>query len=274
MLEGRLVRLQLDARTSASASAACCRCTPTSARTSTEVYAGDIAAIVGLKNTFTGDTLCDQDHADRARDDHVPRAGHPRRHRAEDQGRPGQDGHRARQAGEEDPTFRVRHRRGDRPDDHRGHGRAAPRGDRRPHAARVQVEANVGRPQVAYRETITQPARAREGRFVRQSGGRGQFGDVELDGRAAGARARASSSSTRSSAARCRGSTSRPIEAGRQEALESGVLAGYPVVDVKVDAVDGSYHEVDSSEWPSRSLARWRLKEALRKASPSSSSRS
>ena len=127
-----------------------------------------------------------------------------------------------------------------------GHGRAAPGSDRRPDAARVPVDANVGRPQVAYRETITRPARA-EGRFVRQSGGRGQYGHVwleveplepgggfEFEDKIVG------------------GSVPREyipaVEAGIERRAETGVVAGYPVVDIKVTLVDGSYHEVDSTE--------------------------
>ena len=102
------------------------------------VSAGDIVAGIGLKNTRTGDTLCDREEPDRPRGARVPRAGHPRRRRAEDQGRPGQDGQGPLLAVRGGPDLPGPHRRGDRPDRHLRHGRAAPRGPRRPHAARVQ----------------------------------------------------------------------------------------------------------------------------------------
>ena len=121
-----------------SASAACCSCTPTTARTSTSVTAGDIVAGIGLKNTRTGDTLCDREAPDHPRGARVPRAGDPRRRRAQDQERPGQDGQGPLLAVRGGPHLPGPHRRGDRPDRHLGHGRAAPRGHRRPHAARVQ----------------------------------------------------------------------------------------------------------------------------------------
>jgi elongation factor G len=109
------------------------------------------------------------------------------------------------------------------------------------------VEANVGKPQVAYRETITQAVEG-EGKFVKQTGGRGQYGHVKIKIEPA-SRARASSSRTRSrAAARFRRSSSSRSTKGIKEALERGVLAGYPMVDVKVELYDGSYHDVDSSE--------------------------
>ena len=107
------------------------------------------------------------------------------------------------------------------------------------------VDANVGRPQVAYRETIRQPVQKVEGRFVRQTGGRGQYGHAVIN--VEPRRARASTSSTRSRAARSPPSSSL-VEAGIEEALQSGVKAGYPMVDVRVELIDGSYHDVDSSE--------------------------
>ena len=137
--QDRLVRLQLDQGDQRERFGRLLRCTPTSARTSSEVNAGDIVAAVGPKNTFTGDTLCDQTQAARARGDQVPGAGHPRRHRAEDQGTT-----RTRwaialqQAGRRRPDLPGRTDEETRPDPHLRHGRAAPRGHRRPHAARVR----------------------------------------------------------------------------------------------------------------------------------------
>jgi elongation factor G len=120
-----------------------------------EVLAGDIGAVLGLKDSFTGDT-CAIDQPDPAREHHLPRAGDLGRDRAEDHRRPGQDGEALRKLSEEDPTFRVRSdqilgRRSFRD------GRAAPGGAGGPHAARVPGSGRVGRPQVAYRESITRP---------------------------------------------------------------------------------------------------------------------
>ena len=103
-----------------------------------EVYAGDIAAAVGIKQVITGDTLAAPDAADPAREHRLPRAGHQGRRRAQDEGRPGEDVGRARPPGRGGPDLPGAHQRGDRPDRDLGHGRAAPRGARRPHEARVR----------------------------------------------------------------------------------------------------------------------------------------
>ena len=128
------------------------------------------------------------------------------------------------------------------------------------------VGANVGKPQVAYRETIRTKAEA-EGRFMRQTGGRGQYGHVKIRVEPL-PRAQATSSRTRSSAARFRRNTSRPVEKGIVEALEGGVLAGYPMSDVKVTLYDGSYHEVDSSEMAFKIAGSMAFKDAADKAKP------
>ena len=109
------------------------------------------------------------------------------------------------------------------------------------------VDANVGRPQVAYRETIAKPAEKVEGRFVRQTGGSGQFGDVVAQRRSAGAR-RGLRVRDKIVGGRIPKEYIPAVDQGVREAMSCGVLAGYPVVDVKVELVDGSYHEVDSSE--------------------------
>ena len=129
-----------------------------------------------------------------------------------------------------------------------------------------RVEGNVGRPQVAYRETIGRPAEKMQGRFVRQTGGSGQYGDVVINltrrSPAAG-----TSSSTRSSAGSSEGvhPGGRP---GIEEAMSSGILAGYPVVDVRVELVDGSYHEVDSSERAFKIAGSMAFKEGMKRAKP------
>ena len=121
-----------------SASAACCRCTPTSARRSRKCAPATSPPRSGLKDATTGDTLCDPDDVDHAREDEVPRAGDLAGRRAQDQGRPGKDGHRAEPPRAGRPVVPRAHRRGNRPDDHLRHGRAAPGDHRRPHEARVR----------------------------------------------------------------------------------------------------------------------------------------
>ena len=144
------------------------------------VFAGDIVAAVGLKNTTTGDTLCDPARPDRPRADGVPRAGDLGGDRAEDQGRPGQAGPGAEPLSEEDPTFRVR------TDDETGQTIIAGMGELHLDVLvdrmmrEFSVAANVGKPQVAYRETITVPVEKIEERYIRQTGGKGQYGHVVI----------------------------------------------------------------------------------------------
>jgi len=129
-----------------------------------------------------------------------------------------------------------------------------------------RVDANVGRPQVAYRETITQSSKAREP-FKRQTGGRGMYGDVELT-----AEPLPPGSGVQFEWKIVGGTVpreyARPVEEGVREALEGGVIANYPMVDVKITAVDGSYHEVDSNEMAFKVAGSQTAKAALRKASP------
>ena len=147
-----------------------------------EVYAGDIVAGVGLKQTVTGDTLCRSRRADQARDDRVPRAGDRGRDRAEDEGRPGEAGDRARRAW----PRRTRPSRS-RSDEETGQTLISGMGELHLEVIvdrmlrEFKVDANVGRPQVAYRETIRRRVEKVEGRFVRQTGGRGQYGHVVIN---------------------------------------------------------------------------------------------
>jgi elongation factor G len=129
-----------------------------------------------------------------------------------------------------------------------------------------RVDANVGRPQVAYRETITRNARA-EGRYVRQTGGKGQFGDVwlEVEPLEAGSGIIFENKIVGGSIPR---EYIAPVEAGAREAAENGVMAGYPLVDLKIRLVDGSYHEVDSSEMAFKIAGSIGFKEAVHKAAP------
>ena len=228
--------------------------------------AGDIAAVVGLKQSFTGETLCDADNDILLETIDFPEpvikvAVEPKSKADQDKMTVG-----LIKLAEEDPTFRVQY------DDQTGQTVISGMGelhldiivDRLKREFRVQC--NVGRPQVAYRETITRTVRV-EGRFVRQSGGRGQFGHVwlelapndpgagfEYEDRVVG------------------GSVPREyipaVGKGIREAMESGVLAGYPVVDVKAALVDGSYHEVDSSEMAFKIAGSMAFKEGMQKAGP------
>ncbi len=232
----------------------------------TEVRAGDIGATLGLKDSFTGDTLCDPDHpivleAISFPEPVIEIAIEPKS--ASDQDKMGEA---LRRLAEEDPTFRVR------TDENTGQMLIAGMGelhlevlvDRMLREYRVQ--ANVGRPKVAYRETITKPVKI-QGRFVRQSGGRGQYGDVwlELEPLEKG-------QGFEFENAIIGGTVPKEyipaVEKGVKEAMESGVLAGYPMVDVLVRLVDGSYHEVDSNEMAFKIAASMALKDGALKAGP------
>ena len=132
-----------------------------------------------------------------------------------------------------------------------------------------KVEANVGRPQVAYRETIRKRVEDVEGKFIRQSGGKGQYGHVVIDLEPGRAGRRASCSRTRSWAASIPREFIRPVEAGIKEALENGVLAGYPMVDVKVELVVRQLpRRGQLAKWRSRSPARWRSRRPRGRRTP------
>jgi len=231
-----------------------------------EVAAGDIVAAVGLKNTFTGDTLCDKAHPIILETISFPEpvisvAIEPKT--KDDQDRMGETLNRL---AEEDPTFRTRY------DQETGQTIISGMGELHLEVIvdrmlrEFRVDANVGRPEVAYKETITSPSRV-EGRFIRQSGGHGQYGDVwlEVEPRERGAGFEFSDETTGGVIPR---EYIRPVEAGVKEALESGVLAGYPVIDIKVALVDGSYHEVDSSELAFRMAASMAARKALERGDP------
>ena len=211
-----------------------------------EVYAGDIAAAIGLKDTFTGDTLSASDApvvlaAINFPDPVISVAIEPRTR--DDQDRKGDA---LRRLSEEDPTFRVSF------DEETGQTVISGMGELHLEVIvdrmrrEFRVEANVGRPQVAYREAITREAKV-EGRFVRQTGGRGQYGVCELE-----VAPRAVGEGFLFEDRTAGGSVPREyisaIRRGVEQALTSGVLAGYPVVDIAVAVVDGSHHPVDSSE--------------------------
>ncbi|MDE2652923.1 MAG: elongation factor G [Gemmatimonadota bacterium] len=232
-----------------------------------EVYAGDIAAIIGLKSVRTGDTTCDPDQPIILEAMDFPEpvisvAIEPRTKADQDKLSTGLG-----KLAEEDPTFRVH------TDPETGQTIISGMGElhleiivdrlRR----EFSVSANIGRPQVAYRETIRKPAAKVVGRFVRQTGGRGQFGHVVIDVEPLKAGGGFVFEDRIKGGAVPREYIP-AVERGVREAMNSGVVEGYPVVDVSVALVDGSYHDVDSSEIAFKVAGSMALGAALRKADP------
>ena len=232
-----------------------------------EVRAGDIAGVIGLKDTKTGDTLADEDkpivlEAMRFPNPVIDVAIEPKTKADQDK-----MGVALSKLQEEDPTFRVH------TDTETSQTIISGMGElhleiivdrmRR----EFKVEGNVGRPQVAYRETVRGTATDVEGKFIRQTGGHGQYGHVviNLEPAAAGTGFVFEDKIVGGSIPR---EYIGPVEQGIEEALENGVLAGYPVVDVKVELVDGSYHDVDSSEMAFKIAGSMAFKEAAQRARP------
>ncbi len=212
------------------------------------VYAGDIVAGIGLKNTKTGDTLCDPGNPIVLEELDVPRARHPRRRRAQDQGRPGQDVARpSTSLSEEDPTFQVR------TDEETGQTVISGMGELHLEVLvdrmlrEFKVDATVGKPQVAYRETITQTGREVTYTHKKQTGGSGQYAEVTINLETTGPGG-GYEFVDKISGGRIPKEYIPSVDAGIQEAMTSGVLAGYPTVDVRATLIDGKYHDVDSSE--------------------------
>jgi len=231
-----------------------------------EVYAGDIAAAIGLKQTTTGDTLADENNPIVLESIIFPEpvisvAIEPRT--KVDQEKMGQA---LAKLAEEDPTFKVR------TDEETAQTIISGMGELHLEIIvdrmlrEFAVDANVGKPQVAYRETIKRKARG-IGRFVRQSGGRGQYGHAELDiePNEVGKGSEFVNKIVGGSIPKEYHSA---VEKGVIESMNNGVLAGYPVVDVKVTLVDGSYHEVDSSEMAFTIAGSMAAKDGMRKAQP------
>jgi len=231
-----------------------------------EILAGDICAAVGLKNVSTGDTICNSDHAIALETitfatPVISVAVEPKT--KADQEKMGMALGRLAQ---EDPTFKVH----TDPDS----GQTIISGMGELHLEIIvdrmmreyKVEANVGKPQVAYRETIRRHAEA-EGKYIRQTGGRGQYGHAKiyLDPQPPGTGYEFVNDIVGGSVPK---EFIKPIDQGIQEALEGGVLAGYPMVDVKATLYDGSYHDVDSNEMAFKIAGSMAFKEAARKASP------
>lgn len=231
-----------------------------------EVKAGDIAAVVGLKNTLTGDTLCDADNPIILESMVFPEpvisvAIEPKT--KADQEKLSQA---LAKLGQEDPTFRTTV--------HEETGQTLISGMGELHLEIIvdrllrefKVGANVGRPQVAYRETIRVPAKA-EGKFIRQSGGRGQYGHVFIEIEP-GEPGKGLEFLNKIVGGAIPKEYISPVQKGIREAMDSGILAGYPVVDVRAILHDGSYHEVDSSELAFKIAGSMAFREASRKASP------
>ena len=232
-----------------------------------EVDAGDIAAIVGLKGTTTGNTLCDPAHPIVLESITFPEP--PVSIAIEPKTKADQEkmGIALQRLAEEDPTFRIKvdHETGQTIISGMGELHLEIIVDRM--KREFAVEANVGAPQVAYRETIRKDAVESEGKFIRQSGGRGQYGHVwlRLSQNEAGKGFEFINSIKGGSVP----SEFIPaVKAGIEEAMANGVIAGYPVVDIKAELYDGSYHDVDSSEMAFKIAASLSLQEGVKKASP------
>ena len=232
-----------------------------------EIYAGDICAAIGLKDTKTGETVSDPDHpiileAMKFLEPVISVAIEPKTKMDEDK-----LAKALAKLAEEDPTFKVH------TDPETGQTIISGMGElhleiivdrlRR----EFKVDANVGRPQVSYRETIRAPAFKVEGKYIRQTGGRGQYGHVVIDLEAAD-----TGSGMLFEDHIVGGTIPREyigsVERGIREAMDAGVLAGYPMVDLKVTLIDGSYHEVDSSEMAFKIAGSMALREAVRRADP------
>jgi elongation factor G len=247
---GRIVRMQADKREEIK-----------------EVDAGDIAAIVGLKDTTTGNTLCDQNNPIVLESISFPEP--PVSIAIEPKTKSDQEkmSLALQRLAEEDPTFRIK------VDDETGQTIISGMGELHLEIIvdrmkrEFNVEANVGQPQVAYRETIRKDAVEVQGKFIRQSGGRGQYGDawIRLSQNETGGGFEFINS--------IKGGVIpqeyiKPVEEGIKEAMNNGVLAGYPVVDIKAELYDGSYHDVDSSEMAFKIAGSMALQEGVKRANP------
>lgn len=229
-----------------------------------EVMAGDIAAVLGFKDTFTGDTLCEQNQPILLESISFPEpviylAVEPKTNA--DQAKMGDA---LRKLAEEDPTFRVRS------DENTGQTLIAGMGELHLEVLvdrmlrEFKVQARVGKPQVAYRETITRPIDKVDYRYAKQSGGRGQYGHVTI-AMSPGEPGSGVIFEEKIIGGAIPKEYIPAVEKGIREAADAGVLAGYPVTDVKVTLFDGSYHEVDSSEMAFKMAAIFAFKEGLQR---------
>jgi len=231
-----------------------------------EILAGDICAVVGLKNVSTGDTICDEKHPITL--ESITFAVPVISVAVEPKTKADQEkmGMALGKLAQEDPTFKVH----TDPDS----GQTIISGMGELHLEIIvdrmmreyKVEANVGKPQVAYRETIRKHSEA-EGKYIRQTGGRGQYGHakLKLDPNEPGKGYEFVNDIIGGTVPK---EYIKPIDQGIQEAMEGGILAGYPMVDVKATLYDGSYHDVDSNEMAFKIAGSMAFKEAARKASP------
>ena len=231
-----------------------------------QVFSGDIAAAVGLKGPPPATRF-----ATRATHhpgiDRIPGARHLGGHRAEDEGRSGPLSDSLMKLSDEDPTFRVR------TDEETGQTIIAGMGELHLEIIvdrllrEFKVDANVGRPQVAYREGIKRAVPKVEGRFVRQTGGRGQYGHVviKMEPNEYGAGFTFENKIVGGAVPK---EYVPAIQAGLADAMETGVLAGFPMEDIKIELIDGSYHEVDSSEMAFKIAASMAFRDAAKKAHP------
>src|SRR3954453_15491212 len=230
-----------------------------------EVRAGDIAAAIGLKDTRTGDTLCDDDHpiileAMKFPNPVIDVAIEPKTKADQDK-----LGIALAKLSEEDPTFRVH------TDEETSQTIISGMGELHLEILvdrmmrEFKVDANIGRPQVAYRETIRRRVDKVEGKFIRQSGGKGQYGHVVINVEPA-KQGEGFVFEDKIVGGTIPREFIKPSEQGMREALEGGVLAGYPMVDVKAELVYGWYHDVDSSEMALKIAGSMAIKEAARKA--------
>ncbi len=231
-----------------------------------EIRAGDICALVGLRNTFTGDTLSDAQNPIILESIVFPQ---PVIHIAvEPKTRADQDkmALALNKLAEEDPTFQIH------TDVESGQTIISGMGELHLDVIvdrmfrEFKVEANVGRPQVAYRESITREAQA-QGKHVRQTGGHGQYGDVWIRV-APNERGKGFEFINAVVGGVIPKEYIKPVENGIKEALDNGIIAGYPMIDVKVTLYDGSYHDVDSNEMAFKTAGSLAIKEATRKAAP------
>jgi elongation factor G len=232
-----------------------------------EIGAGEIAAAVGLKQTTTGDTLAVDTAPIRLESMVFPEPVISVAIEPKTKGDQDKLGAGLQRLSDEDPTFRVH------TDDETGQTLIAGMGELHLEIIvdrllrEFNVDANVGRPQVAYRETIGRPVQKIVGRFVRQTGGRGQYGHVVIDMEPADP-GDGYEFVDRIVGGKIPREFIPAVDLGIQEAMESGILAGYPVVDLRVNLVDGSYHEVDSSEIAFKVAGSMAFKSAMQRAQP------
>ncbi len=229
-----------------------------------KVYAGDIAAAVGMKDVATGNTLCDPDHPIILESMEFPEPVIDIAIEPKDKAAQEKMGIALAKLAEEDPTFKAytNHETGQTIIAGMGELHLDIIVDRL--KREFKVECNVGKPQVAYKETIRNKVKV-QGKFIRQSGGKGQYGDVwfEMEPLEPGKGIEFESKIVGGAVPK---EYIKPIEQGMREAAETGILAGYPVIDFKVSLVDGSYHEVDSSEMAFKIASSMAFKEGCKQA--------